>query len=121
MTRERAARHRWYHIPQQIEGCPDRRAARILNVFERSEGEIRPCSDRGVCCDVPAGDEAVRRTHEYLWWLRERTGDNRWFDGVRASEIIHLVNVAYDEDFPVNETTGFGRTVGYTGWTHPDM
>jgi hypothetical protein len=66
-----------------------------------------------------AGDRAVLRTHEYLSWLRNRTGDTRWFDGVRASEIVHLVNVAYGVRFPINRTTGQGRTVGYTGWTHP--
>jgi len=66
-----------------------------------------------------AGDQAVLRTHQYLWWVRNQTGDSRWFDGVRSSEIVHLVNVIYDQSFPVNETPGRGRTVGYTGWTHP--
>jgi hypothetical protein len=63
-------------------------------------------------------DRAVLRTHEYLWSLREATGDERWFDGVRAREIVHLVNVAYGVSFPINRTIGGGRTVGYTGWTH---
>jgi hypothetical protein len=65
-----------------------------------------------------AGDQAVLRTHEYLQWLQSRTGDTRWFDGVRAREIVHLVNVFYDKQFPINQTIGSGRTVGYTGWSH---
>jgi hypothetical protein len=66
-----------------------------------------------------AADRAVLRTHEYLLWLRNRTGDSRWFDGLRARDIIQLVNHAYGASFPVNRTVGGGRTVGYTGWTHP--
>lgn len=63
-------------------------------------------------------DRAVLRTLEYLWGLREESGDERWFDGVRAREIVHLVNVAYGTSFPVARTIAGGRTVGYTGWTH---
>jgi hypothetical protein len=29
------------------------------------------------------------------------------------------VNSVYRTSFPVNGATGAGRTVGYTGWTHP--
>ncbi|MGE0160384.1 MAG: fibronectin type III domain-containing protein [Gemmatimonadales bacterium] len=64
-------------------------------------------------------DKAVLRTHEYLWQLRNATGETRWFDGTRAREIVHLVNVVYHASFPVNDVTGGGRTVGYTAWTHP--
>lgn len=64
-------------------------------------------------------DRAVLRAHEYLWYLRQQTGDTRWFDGDRARELIHLVNTVYGRSFPVNGPTGRGRTVGYTGWTHP--
>jgi flavin-binding protein dodecin len=63
-------------------------------------------------------DGAVLRTHEYLWYVRTQTGDARWFDGVRAREIVHLVNVVYGSSFPVGQVVGGGRTVGYTGWTH---
>lgn len=63
-------------------------------------------------------DDAVLRTLEYLWSLRAQTGDERWFDGSRAREIVHVVNVAYGASFPVNRVVGAGRTVGYTGWTH---
>lgn len=66
-----------------------------------------------------AADQAVRRTHDYLWWVRNQTRDSRWFDGVRGREIIQLVNQAYGTSFPINRTIGGGRTVGYTGWTHP--
>jgi hypothetical protein len=64
-------------------------------------------------------DRAVLRALEYLWYLRTETGDERWFDGERASEIVHLVNVRYGVSFPVVGPTRGGRTVGYTGWTHP--
>ncbi|MGE0160265.1 MAG: hypothetical protein AB7T31_12715 [Gemmatimonadales bacterium] len=63
-------------------------------------------------------DQAVLRAVEYLWYLREETGDERWFDGVRARDIVHLVNVAYGRSFPIARTVAGGRTVGYTGWTH---
>ena len=75
--------------------------------------------DRAGYPAFDAADRAVLRTHEYLWWLRSQTGDSRWFDGVRARDIIQLVNHAYGTSFPVNQTVGGGRTVGYTGWTHP--
>jgi hypothetical protein len=68
---------------------------------------------------LQAGNQAVLRTHDYLWYVRTNTGDARWFDGVRSRDIVHLVNVIYDKSFPINETIGGGRTVGYTGWTHP--
>jgi hypothetical protein len=64
-------------------------------------------------------DRAVLRTHEYLLWLRDQTSDSRWFDGVRGRDIIQLVNHAYGTSFPINRTVGGGRTVGYTGWSHP--
>jgi hypothetical protein len=63
-------------------------------------------------------DRAVLRTHEYLWWLRSQTGDVRWFDGTRAREVVHLINVVYGRNYPVNSATGGGRTVGYTDWSH---
>lgn len=64
-------------------------------------------------------DRAVLRAVDYLWFLRTATGDERWFDGVRARQIVHLVNVFYGMSYPVEGATGRGRTVGYTGWTHP--
>jgi len=64
-------------------------------------------------------DRAVLRTHEYLWFLRTSTGDQAWFDGIRAREVVQLVNHAYGTSFPVNRVVGAGRTVGYTDWTHP--
>ncbi len=64
-------------------------------------------------------DQAVLRTHEYMWWLRERSGDGRWFDGRRGKETIQLVNVVYDKSFPVADgDSSPARTVGYTNWTH---
>jgi hypothetical protein len=63
-------------------------------------------------------DRAVLRTHEYLLYLRNETGDERWFDGDRANEIVHLVNTAYGTSFPMNGVAGMGRTVGFTSWTH---
>jgi hypothetical protein len=64
-------------------------------------------------------DRAVVRTLEYLWYLRQNTGDERWFDGRRSREVVHLVNAVYGTSFPVSDAIGAGRTVGYTGWTHP--
>jgi hypothetical protein len=61
----------------------------------------------------------VLRAVEYLWHLRTETGDTRWFDGERARGIVLLVNARYGVAFPVAAATGAGRTVGYTGWTHP--
>jgi hypothetical protein len=66
-----------------------------------------------------AADRAVLRTHEYLWQLRNATGEPRWFDGMRAREIVQLVNVFYRTSFPVQDVTDGGATVGYTAWTHP--
>jgi hypothetical protein len=63
-------------------------------------------------------DEAVRRSVDYLWYLRQRTGDEDWFDGRRASEVVHLTNVAYATAYPVHTPVGPGRTVGFTDWTH---
>lgn len=62
--------------------------------------------------------QAVLRTHDYLWEVRTGTGNAAWFDGSRANEIVHLVNVAYGKAFLVNGSTGIGRTVGFTDWTH---
>lgn len=66
-------------------------------------------------------DSAVLRAVDYLHWLRETTGEERWFDGERADEIVHLVNAAYDRDFRIeDDAVGPGRTIGYTDWVHPD-
>jgi hypothetical protein len=65
-------------------------------------------------------DRAVLRAHEYLWFLRRETGEERWFDGIRAREVIQIVNVVYGTSFPVNQVVGLGRTVGYTDWTHSE-
>jgi hypothetical protein len=74
--------------------------------------------DRAGYPAFQVADQVVLRTHEYLWHLRSQTGDTRWFDGDRAKELVHLVNVMYGTSFPVNAAVGRGRTVGYTGWTH---
>ncbi|MEX0685039.1 MAG: hypothetical protein WD267_10055 [Balneolales bacterium] len=63
-------------------------------------------------------DQAVLRASEFLWYLREETGDIRWFDKQRAAEIKHLVNVIYGRNFPVQRPVGSGRLIGYTDWTH---
>lgn len=65
-------------------------------------------------------DNAILRTHEYLWDLRQRTGNTEWFDGTRANEVIHLVNIAYKKNFLIKTPiTGGARTVDFTSWTHP--
>jgi hypothetical protein len=75
--------------------------------------------DRAGYPAFQVADRAVLRSLEYHRYLRTQTGDTRWLDGLRAREIVHLVNVAYDASFPVDQVVGAGRTVGYTGWTHP--
>jgi hypothetical protein len=64
-------------------------------------------------------DKAVLRAATYLWNLRSQTGNADWFDGDRAAEIVHVVNVVYGKSFPANSAAGAGRTVGYTAWTFP--
>ncbi len=64
-------------------------------------------------------DQAVLRTFQYLDYLKDRTGDTRWFDGNRAAETIQIVNTAYGENFLISVSgIGDGRTFGYTDWTH---
>lgn len=64
-------------------------------------------------------DRAVLRSMDYLWWLRQVTGERDWFDGKRAAETIQIVNAVYGTEFPLKKPAGGGRTVGYTDWTHP--
>ncbi|MEX2634361.1 MAG: GLUG motif-containing protein [Balneolales bacterium] len=65
-----------------------------------------------------AGDQALLRAAEYLWYLKEETGNDEWFNAQRAAEIKHLINVFYDKNFPAEVPHGSGRTVGFTEWTH---
>ena len=64
------------------------------------------------------GDRAMLRTHEYLWHLRESTGNVDWFDGSRADEVVYIINQVYGKGFPTASGVGGGRTFGYTDWTH---
>jgi hypothetical protein len=61
---------------------------------------------------------AIRRALNYLWFLRQTTGNVDWFDGTRSNECVYLVNRAYGTDFPCARPVAGGRTVGYTDWTH---
>ena len=63
-------------------------------------------------------NSAIRRAFDYLWHVRNTTGDAAWFDGDRGAQIIYLVNREYGTNFPVRLPTGQGRTVGFTDWTH---
>ncbi len=63
-------------------------------------------------------DTAVKRTYDYLWFLRNHTGNVDWFDGMRASETTQLVNVAYGTSFIATRADRRGRTVGFTAWSH---
>jgi hypothetical protein len=63
-------------------------------------------------------DRAVLRTHDYLWFLRTATGNTAWFDGVRGSEVVQLVNHYYGTAFTVSQPVSRGFTIGYTDWTH---
>ena len=65
-------------------------------------------------------NNAILRTHEFLWETRQRTGNADWFDGVRANEVIHIVNIAYHKNFLIQlPVAGGARTVDFTLWTHP--
>jgi hypothetical protein len=73
-------------------------------------------------------DRAVLRTHEFLWYLDQNTGNDDWFleKGYRASEIMHLVKVAYGATCTVCSEwpplpSRYGKTVGFTDWTHPTI
>jgi hypothetical protein len=61
---------------------------------------------------------AIRRAFDYLWHVRNTTGNAAWFDGDRGRQIVYLVNRRYGTNFPVQLPTGQGRTVGFTDWTH---
>ena len=65
-----------------------------------------------------AADRAILRALEFLWYVRERTAQEKWFDGSRAAETVFLVNRVYGMSFPVATPVGAGRLVGYTDWTH---
>jgi hypothetical protein len=63
-------------------------------------------------------DEAIRRALDYLWFLRQRTGNADWFDGERSNECVYLVNRAYGTNFPCSGPVAGGRTFGFSDWTH---
>lgn len=62
--------------------------------------------------------KALKRATDYLFHVRTVTGNSNWFDGDRAREIVYLINLAYDANFPFIGPAGEGRTVGWTDWTH---
>jgi hypothetical protein len=63
-------------------------------------------------------DEAIRRAVDYLWFLRQATGNADWFDGTRSNECVYLVNRAYATAFPCSLPVAGGRTIGFSDWTH---
>ena len=63
-------------------------------------------------------DAAMRRALEYLWFLRQTTGNSDWFDGTRSNECVYLVNRVYGTALPCSRPVVGGRTIGYTDWTH---
>ena len=73
--------------------------------------------DRAGYPAFTVADSALRRAAVYLHSLRSQDVD--WYDDSRSKEIKHLLNVAYDLGYPVDEPVGGGRTVGFTDWTHP--
>ena len=64
------------------------------------------------------GGNAIRRATEYLWFLRQSSGDKEWFDGSRSNECIFLVNRVYGTSFSCSLPVAGGRTFGYSDWTH---
>ena len=63
-------------------------------------------------------DAAIRRALDYLWFLRQTTGNSDWFDGTRSNECVYLVNRAYGTRFPCSRPVAGGRTIGFSDWTH---
>jgi len=63
-------------------------------------------------------EEAIRRANDYLWFLRQTTGNPDWFDGQRSNECVYLVNRAYGTRFPCSLPVAGGRTFGFSDWTH---
>jgi hypothetical protein len=63
-------------------------------------------------------EEAIRRAQDYLWFLRQTTGNPDWFDGLRSNECVYLVNRAYGTKFPCSLPVAGGRTFGFSDWTH---
>ena len=63
-------------------------------------------------------DAAIRRALDYLWFLRQTTGNADWFDGSRSNECVYLVNRAYGTRFPCSRPVAGGRTIGFSDWTH---
>ena len=68
-----------------------------------------------------AGDRAVLRAAEYLWYLQLATRSGAWFHERRSSEIVQLVNVAYGSHFPLDaaDRRGTHRSDTPTGRTRP--
>ncbi len=64
-------------------------------------------------------DRAVKRTFDYLWFVKENTGKSEWFDGKRGDEATQIVNKFYGLNYPTEQSIGAGRTFGFTGYTHP--
>jgi hypothetical protein len=63
-------------------------------------------------------DEAIHRALDYLWFVRQTTGNADWFDGERSNECVYLVNRAYGTTFPCSLPVAGGRTFGFSDWTH---
>jgi hypothetical protein len=64
-------------------------------------------------------NSALLRAVDYLWFLRNDTGNTSWFDGVRGGEVVQVVNYMYRKSYPVQHPAAIGFTVGYTDWTFP--
>jgi hypothetical protein len=64
-------------------------------------------------------DRAILRAMEYLYWLRQETGNVEWFSGERGQAQIHIVNWKYGTKFPIKYPVGLNRCIGFLDWTHP--
>lgn len=62
--------------------------------------------------------KAIKRAFDYLWELRTNTGEVRWFDGTKGVESIYVVNKQYNSNYLITGTSGNGRVVDWTNWTH---
>lgn len=61
-------------------------------------------------------DEALKRAAQYLHKLIPQ--NPAWYDGSRARDVKHLLNLAYDLGYPADKPVGIVRTTGFTDYTH---
>jgi hypothetical protein len=61
-------------------------------------------------------DSALRRAAEYLWAVRQASGNADWYDTSRAPEVKHILNDVYAFGLPEGPTGIGARTFSFTDW-----